>query len=153
MKQNNTLIDILLPKLRPPKTWWDKCLKTPISDDPWTSKMVNVLKHCWNQLQSIFIIFIDYWQVNSVKKGLCFWHAKSWDSFLTHWLETKSILLLIETILRYQFRCNYLRNKKIFLSFLLHLWNLQSVLNILKKKDDPHRSNISEITDSKSVVR
>ena len=37
-------------------------------------------------------------QVNRLRKGLCFWHAKSWDCLLTHWLPMKLILFLIETI-------------------------------------------------------
>ena len=32
------------------------------------------------------------------------------------------------------FKCNYLKNKKIFLNFLFHLWNLHQILNIFKKK-------------------
>ena len=39
-----TLIDFLFPKLRPAKTWTDKCLKSPVSEDPSTSNMVNVPK-------------------------------------------------------------------------------------------------------------
>ena len=49
-------------------------------------------------------------------------------------------------------RCNYLRNTKLFLNFLLNFWNLKKILN-LQKKDDPHRFCISEITDSENVTR
>ena len=90
--------DFVFPKLRTPKTWSDKCLKSPLSDDPLTSNMVNVPKHCSNLHHSIFIIFIDHCQVNWVGKRLSYWHAKSWDCLLTHWLPMKSILFLIETI-------------------------------------------------------
>ena len=31
-----------------PKTWLDQCLKSPVSDDPSKSNMVNALKHCSN---------------------------------------------------------------------------------------------------------
>ena len=41
-----TLIDFVFPKLRTPKTWSDKCLKRPNSEDLSTSGMVNVPKHC-----------------------------------------------------------------------------------------------------------
>ena len=91
-------------------------------------------KPCWNLYDSIFIIFIVQCQVNWVGKSICFWHPKSWDFLLTHWLPIKSILFLIETIERYQFRCNYLGNKTLFLNFLLHFWNLNQILNSLKKK-------------------
>ena len=41
------------------KTWLDKCLKSPVSEDPLTSNMVNGQKHCWNVEDSTFAIFID----------------------------------------------------------------------------------------------
>ena len=41
-KKKMTLIDILFPELRFPKTWSDKRLKSPVSDDYSTSNMVNV---------------------------------------------------------------------------------------------------------------
>ena len=31
-----------------PKTWLDQCLKSPISEDPTKSKLVNAPKHCSN---------------------------------------------------------------------------------------------------------
>ena len=44
--KNMTLIDFVFPKLRPPKTWSDKSLKSPVSEDPSTSNMVNMPNHC-----------------------------------------------------------------------------------------------------------
>ena len=41
-----TLIDFVMSKLRTPKIWSDKCLKSPVSEDPSTSNIVNVLKLC-----------------------------------------------------------------------------------------------------------
>ena len=41
-----TLRDFLFPKLRPAKTWTDKCLKSPVSEDPSTSNMGNLQKQC-----------------------------------------------------------------------------------------------------------
>ena len=41
-----TLRDFAISKLRTPKTWSDKCLKCPVSEDPPTSNIVNVSKHC-----------------------------------------------------------------------------------------------------------
>ena len=40
------LMAFVFPKLRTLKTWLDKCLKSPVSDDPSTSNMVNVPKQC-----------------------------------------------------------------------------------------------------------
>ena len=90
--------DFVFPKLRTPKTWSDKCLKSPVSQDPSTSNMENVPKDCWNMDDSTFIKFIYHCQVNWVGKSLSYWHAKSWYCLLTHWLPMKSIPFLIETI-------------------------------------------------------
>ena len=93
-----TRIAFVFRKLRTPKTKLDKCLKSKVSEDPSTSNMADVPKHCWNLHHSIFLWFIDPCQVNWVRKSPSYWHAKSWDCFLTHWLPMKSILFFIETI-------------------------------------------------------
>ena len=36
--------------------------------------------------------------------------------------------------LQFSLKCNYLKNKKLFLIFLCHLWNLHQILNTVKKK-------------------
>ena len=85
-------------------------------------------------LKHLYDIYIDRCQGNWVRESLSYWHAKSWDCLLTHWLRMTSILFLIVKISRYQLRYSNLRNKKLFLNFFLHFWNLNQILNILKKK-------------------
>ena len=63
-----TLIAFVFWKLLTPKTWLDKCLKSPVSEDPSTSNMADVPKHCWNLHHTIFIIFIGHSQVHWVGK-------------------------------------------------------------------------------------
>ena len=46
----------------------------------------------------------------------------------------RSSLFNIARISNSQFKCNYLKNEKLFLNFLVHFWNLHQILNILKKK-------------------
>ena len=46
LSKNMTLIDFVMSKLRTPKSWSDKSLKSPVSADPSTSNIVNVLKLC-----------------------------------------------------------------------------------------------------------
>ena len=41
-----TLIAFLFPKLRTPKTFSDKCIKSPVSEDPWKGDTENLQKHC-----------------------------------------------------------------------------------------------------------
>ena len=58
-----TLIDFVFLNLRPPKTWSDKCLKSPVWENLFKINMVNVPKHCW------------------VLKHLSYWHANLLTAF------------------------------------------------------------------------
>ena len=53
---------------------------------------------------------------------------------LTHWVLMASILFNIAGICNSQFKCNYLKNEKLFLNFLFDFWNLHQILNIWKEK-------------------
>ena len=53
---------------------------------------------------------------------------------LTHGLLITCILFGIVKILRSLFKSSYLKNKKHFLGFLFHLWNLHQILNIFQQK-------------------
>ena len=107
-----------------PKTWLDKRLKSPVSEHPLTSQMVNGPKHCWNLNGSIFTIFIGHCEGKSVGEILSWWYAKYSDCFLTHWLPKTSILFLKERSYCNIFRCNYFRNRNIFLNFwcIVEVW-------------------------------
>ena len=52
------------------KTGLDKCLKSPVSEDPSISNIVNWPKHCWNLNDGTFTIFIDGCETNWVGKSL-----------------------------------------------------------------------------------
>ena len=53
---------------------------------------------------------------------------------LTHGLPITSILLWIVRTCRSLLKSSHLKNKKHFLSFLFHLWNLDQIWNVFKKK-------------------
>ena len=53
-----------------PKTQLEQCLKSPFSENPSKSNMVNAPKHCSNLKDSTFTIFIDHWQVICPTKSL-----------------------------------------------------------------------------------
>ena len=53
---------------------------------------------------------------------------------LTHSLLMPGILLNIMRICEFQFKCNYLINKNLFLKFLFGFWNLHEIWNILKER-------------------
>ena len=40
----------------------------------------------------------------------------------------------MSTISRKKFKRHYLKNERLFVDFLLHLWNVHGIYNILKKK-------------------
>ena len=76
-KKKMTLIGDIFLNLRTPKPLLNKCLKSPISEDPSTSDMVKRQKECWNQNDSTFTIFIDTIERLSDGKSLSSWYAKS----------------------------------------------------------------------------
>ena len=47
-----------------------------------------------------------------------------------------SILFKIVRLYYSQFKCNYLKNEKLFFIFYFHFWNLRKILNIFEKKYD-----------------
>ena len=53
-----------------PKTWLDKCVKSPVSEDPSKSNMVNAPKNCSDLNDSPFTIFIDHWEANCLTKSV-----------------------------------------------------------------------------------
>ena len=120
------------------KTWFNKCPKSPVWGDPSMINIVNKGKHCWNLGDCTFTISIDPCKCNWELKTYSELYGKSYECLLTHLLPIISILLLTEAICCNIFRCNYLTNEKLFIHFILHFRNLHSILNIFKKKYDPH---------------
>ena len=59
-----------------------------------------------------------------------------------------SIPAPIWRIYRNNFKRHYLPNKKPFLNFLLHFWNVHEIWSIFKKKDEYPSLIISEIIDA-----
>ena len=92
------LIDFVFPKLRTLKTWLDKCLESLVSENISKSNMGKEPRHCFSQHHSTFIIFMYQCQGNWLWASLLYWHVKSWDFLLKHWLPMRSILFLIRKI-------------------------------------------------------
>ena len=130
------------------KTLLDQCLKSRALRDPSQSKIINAPKYCWNMYGSTFTKFIDHCEGNWHAKSFCYWHGRSQDCFLTHWVPMASILFLIEAIYRNEFRCNYLENKKHFLRFFFGFLKPSLNFQDFLKKDDPHCWCISEFVDT-----
>ena len=69
-KNNIPLIGDIFLNLRTPKNVVRYMSKNPVSEDPFTSNMVNALKHCWNLIQSTFAWFIHHSEGNFVRKSV-----------------------------------------------------------------------------------
>ena len=58
------------PKYRLRKTWFDKCLRNRLSEDPYAENMGNWSKQCSNLNDSSFTKFINHCQRSSIGKSL-----------------------------------------------------------------------------------
>ena len=101
-----------------------KFVKDPVSENPSTSKMLNVPNHCWNLHHSTFIIFIDHCQVNWVGKSLLL----TWQMQLS-------------------------KKQKTFSQFFTAFSKSRSDFEHFEKEYDPHVFCNFENVDSKNVVR
>ena len=64
-----------------------------------------------------------------------------------------SLLLNIVRICNSQFKCNYLKNEKLFLNFLFRFWNLHQILNVLKKRTIVIANVFPKLMTVKNLVR
>ena len=64
-----------------------------------------------------------------------------------------SILFVKVTIHGNQFKCHYLRNKKTFLKFLLHFWNLHQIWNIFQQNMTLIGFVFAKLRTAKDIVR
>ena len=61
-----------------------------------------------------------------------------------------SIPAAISRIYSNNFKRHYLKNKRLFLDFLLYFWNVHEIKSISKKKDESPSLIISEIIDGET---
>ena len=115
------------------KTWFNHSLESAISEPPSTVNVLMGAKNLWNLHRSTFAIFFYHSEGKWLGKDLHDQILKSEGCLLTHWLAMASILFRIARIWSSLFKCNYLKNKKLFLNFLFHLWNLHQILKIFEK--------------------
>ena len=105
-------------------------LKTSF-DSQHVKRFQTLVKSSW---EHFYHIFSSLW-------GEIIWKISPWFKFeiigffLTHGLSITSIMFRIVRIWCSLFKSSYLKNKKHFLVFLFHLWNLHQILNNFKKKN------------------
>ena len=56
------------------------------------------------------------------------------------------------TISRNKFKHTYLKNKRLFVDFLLHFWNVHAIQNILRKKKSIIALLFKKLWTAKEVV-
>ena len=116
------------------KTSSDHCVKSAISEHALRVNMWKCPKYSQNLPEITFIMCDHNFERSSFGKCLPYQSVKSWGCFLTHWVPRASILLKISRICHSQFKCNYLKSKKLFRKILFHLWNVHQISNILRQK-------------------
>ena len=105
-------------------------LKTPF-DSQHVKWFQTLVKSLW---EHFYQVFSSLW-------GEIIWKISPWLKFeiiwvlLTYGLLITSILFRIVRICHSLFKSSYLKNKKHFLGFLFHWWNLHQILNNFKKKN------------------
>ena len=105
-------------------------LKTSF-DSQHVKRFQTLAKSSW---EHFYHIFSSLW-------GEIIWKISPWLRFeiigflLTRGLPITSILFRIVRICRSLFKSSYLKNKKHFLGFLFHWWNLRQFSNIFEKKN------------------
>ena len=80
---------------------------------------------------SCFLIILRELDLEKISPSIT-WNLRR--LLFTHSLAMSSIVFKIVRICNSQFKCNYLKNQKPFLNFLLYFWNLLQILNVLKRK-------------------
>ena len=114
------------------KTWLDKSLKSLVSEDPSTSKHGKraeaLLKSERHHLYSIYWSLWNQFRWKRCLLVIC----KILGLFVNTLTAEDKFSLLNRDNLQEQLRCKYW--KKAFLNFLFHFRNLDSILNINKKR-------------------
>ena len=110
------------------------CITEFGSDNPRRVNVITSPKNPWNLQKGIFILLFLHSEPNWVTKSYFKSDLRFWDCLITRWLETTSILVVIEGIYRYQFKSNHSKNHRPFAALFLHFWYLSAISNVLKKK-------------------
>ena len=110
-----------------------KCITGLVSENPLAVNVLTSFKNSWNLQESTFVLSFIHSKLNWVRKSYFQSDLRFSDCLITHWLETTSILVIMDRIDRYQFISNYPKNRRVLAIFVLHFWYLNEISNVLKK--------------------
>ena len=129
-----SLIGQVFLKLLTPNMCLFKCITGLPSENPLRENVLSTPNNSWNLKTSTFILLFLHSGPNWVRKSYFQWDLRFEDCLITRWLQTSSILVVIESIYGYQYKSNSLKINQTFVLFCLHFWNLNEIYNVLKKK-------------------
>ena len=110
-------------------------------------------KHFWNLRHTTFLEFVDHCQVHWVGKSLSYCHAKSSNCLLTHFAADEKYPVLNRDNLTIPIQMQLSQKQKTFSQLFAAFLKFRLNFKYFGKKYYPHRFFISEITDSKNVIR
>ena len=111
-----------------------KCIARLLFQNPVTVNGLTSIKNSWDLQKSTFILLFHDAEPSWVRKSYFQSDLRFLDCLITRWLETTSILVVIERIYNYQIKSNYLKHGKALTLLFLNVWNLHEGSNPLKQK-------------------
>ena len=110
-----------------------KCITGLVSENPLAVNVLTSFKNSRNLQESTFVLSFIHSKLNWVRKSYFQSDLRFSDCLITRWLETTSILVIMDKIDRYQFIWNYPKNRRVLAIFVLHFWYLNEISNVLNK--------------------
>ena len=110
-----------------------KCITGLVSENLLAVNVLTSFKNSWNLQESTFVLSFIHSKLNWVRKSYFQSDLRFSDCLITRWLETTSILVIMDKIDGYQFISNYPKNRRVLAIFVLHFWYLNKIWNVLNK--------------------
>ena len=134
LKEKMIVIANVFPKLQAVKIFVRRLSKKrrfrTRSDSQHVKASQILAKSSWERFYHVFSSFSGklIWKMSPIVS------SEILGFLLKHWMTMASMLFKIARICNSQFKCNYLKNEKLFRNFLFHFSNLHQILNLLKKR-------------------
>ena len=113
-----------------------------LSENPLAVNMWTTPKSSLNLQKSIFMLLFLHSSQIYFQSDL-----RYSDCLITRWLETTSILVVIERIYSDQFKSNCIKNHRFFAIFF-YSFGIYMKFPMFLKKHEPHKTSFSEVIDS-----
>ena len=110
-----------------------KCITGLVSENRLVGNVLTSPKSSWNLHESTFALPFIHFELNWVRDSYFQSDLRLWDCLITRWLKTTSILVIMERIYRYEYKSNYLKNRRVLAIFLLHFLCLHEISNVLNE--------------------